>query len=129
VTRALVVVLVLAVLAGCGGDDPKQPKAATAPAAQPDDPAVRVALAAVQVADPKNCARFYEGAQGVELCQDYITGGSLQAQAQPRTVERTGNKAVVTLAAPGGNPVALLVRQAGGKWRVYDSPDLLPEAD
>jgi hypothetical protein len=119
---------VLAVLAGCGGDDPKPSTTSTTPAVPPDDPAVRTALSAVRVADPKDCPRFYEGSKAVKLCQDYITGGSLQNQAQPRTLERTGDKAVVTVAETGGNPVALLVRQAGGKWRVYDSPNLLPAA-
>jgi hypothetical protein len=124
----------MAVLAGCGGNDSKPSTAApaapaSAAAAKADDPLVRIALAAVRVVDPKQCARLYEGGSGVRLCQDYITAGSLQSQARPRTITRAGAKAVVTLAEPGGNPVALLLRQSRGRWRVYDSPDLLPAAD
>jgi hypothetical protein len=129
--RALVVGLVMAVLAGCGGGDGQTTSeaATTTSPAKADDPLVRVALAAVQATDPTQCRRFYAGSKAVDLCEDYVAAGSLQAQAQPRTVERSGAKAVVTLAEAGGDPVALLVRQSRGRWRVYDSPNLLPTAD
>jgi hypothetical protein len=129
-----VAVLAVAVIAGCGGGNdsttPSEPAAttATAVAAKSDDPLVRIALAAVRVVSPQQCARLYEGGSGVKLCEDYITAGSRQSQARPLTVTRAGAKAVVTVAEPGGNPVALLLRQSGGTWRVYDSPNLLPAA-
>jgi hypothetical protein len=126
---------VVAVVAGCGGGSGSGSGSTTtrqqqpaAPSSAQGDPIKRVAVAATVVANPAECPRWYEGRNGMRICQTYVSAGSLQSGAAAGSVTRTGEKAAVNMRKKGGNPFALLLRRKGGKWRVYDAANFLPVA-